>query len=65
MATDWQELAKARKLDIPQDQILLLAPTLSALEAAFRKLADTLPAETPSSSIFRADSISPSEVPNR
>jgi hypothetical protein len=53
MATDWQELAKARQLDIPKEQIELLTPTLLALESAFRSLVATLPGETPSATIFR------------
>jgi hypothetical protein len=54
MATDWQELAKARQMGIPKEQIDLLAPTLTALESAFRTLVVMLPGETPSTSIFRA-----------
>ena len=54
MATDWQELAKARQLEISKEQIELLATTLTALESAFRPLAATLPGETPSTTIFRA-----------
>jgi hypothetical protein len=55
MATDWHELAKARQMDIPKEQIELLAPTLTALETAFRPLAAMLPGETPSTTIFRAE----------
>jgi hypothetical protein len=54
MATDWQELAKARQMDIPKEQIELLAPSLTALESAFRPLVAVLPGETPSTTIFRA-----------
>jgi hypothetical protein len=54
MATDWQELAKARQMDIPKEQIDVLTPTLAALESAFRLLVAALPGETPSTTIFRA-----------
>jgi hypothetical protein len=54
MATDWQELAKARQMDIPKGQIDVLTPTLAALESAFRPLVAALPGETPSTTIFRA-----------
>jgi hypothetical protein len=54
MATDWQELAKARQMDIPKEQIDVLTPTLAALESAFRPLVAALPGETPSTTIFRA-----------
>jgi hypothetical protein len=35
---DWQALAKARKLDIPQDAIDRIALALDALEADFTRL---------------------------
>jgi len=54
MATNWQDLAKARQMDIPKEQIEVLTPTLAALESAFRPLVGALPGETPSTIIFRA-----------
>jgi len=35
---DWQALAKARKLDIPQDAIDRISPSLDALDAEFARL---------------------------
>jgi len=35
---DWQALAKARKLDIPQDAIDRISPALEALDAEFARL---------------------------
>lgn len=35
---DWQALAKARKLDIPQDAIDRIAPALDVLDADFTRL---------------------------
>src|SRR6185437_5374629 len=35
---DWQALAKARKLDIPQDAIDRISPALDALDAEFARL---------------------------
>ncbi|MES1258870.1 MAG: hypothetical protein ABUS51_10585 [Acidobacteriota bacterium] len=36
--TDWTALARARGLDIPADAVEAIAPSLQALEAAFRPL---------------------------
>jgi hypothetical protein len=36
--TDWNALAQARGLDIPPEAIASFAPTLDALEEAFRPL---------------------------
>ena len=35
---DWQALAKARQLDIPQEAIDRIAPALDALDADFTRL---------------------------
>lgn len=36
--TDWTALARARGLDIPTDAVESIAPSLEALEVAFRPL---------------------------
>jgi hypothetical protein len=36
--TDWKAIAQARKLDIPPEDVAKVAPTLDALEEAFRPL---------------------------
>ncbi len=36
--TDWQALARARALDIPEEAVARIAPALSGLEAAFAPL---------------------------
>lgn len=41
--TDWNALAHARGLDIPAEEAAKIAPTLDALEDAFRPLAAELP----------------------
>jgi hypothetical protein len=40
--TDWKEIAAARGLKIPQDQLERMTPTLEALEKAFRPIAERL-----------------------
>jgi hypothetical protein len=41
--TDWTALARARGLDIPADAVERIAPSLTALEEAFRPLPAKLP----------------------
>jgi len=36
--TDWNALAKARGLDIPDDSVKNIAPSMTALDEAFRPL---------------------------
>ncbi len=43
---NWRELAAARGLDIPDEQIDRIAPALEALEAAFRPLLKPLEPQT-------------------
>jgi hypothetical protein len=40
---DWQAIAKARKLDIPQEAIERIAPALDALDAEFARLLPKIP----------------------
>jgi hypothetical protein len=40
--TDWNAIAKARKLNIPPEDLAKLAPVLDALEGAFRPLLNEL-----------------------
>lgn len=41
--TDWTALARARGLDIPPEAVERIAPSLTALEEAFRPLLTKLP----------------------
>jgi hypothetical protein len=41
--TDWTALARARGLDIPAEAVESIAPSLTALEDAFRPLLAKLP----------------------
>ena len=41
--TDYRAVARARGLDLPEDQLERIARTLESLEAAFRPLAADLP----------------------
>ena len=41
--TDWTALARARGLDIPSEAVESIAPSLTALEDAFRPLLTKLP----------------------
>ena len=41
--TDWQAVARARSLDIPEDAVAKIAPSLDALLAAFESLRDRVP----------------------
>ena len=41
--TDWIALSRARGLDIPEDQVAQIAPSMEALEQAFRPLLAKLP----------------------
>jgi len=42
---DWKAAARARALDIPDEALDAIAPSLDALEAAFRPLVKLLPRE--------------------
>jgi hypothetical protein len=50
---NWKLLATAQNLEIPEPELELIIPALDALEAAFRPLAATIPAETEPAVIFR------------
>ena len=41
--TDWTALARARGLDIPQESVDSIAPSLSDLEKSFRPLLAKIP----------------------
>jgi hypothetical protein len=41
--TDWTAVARARGLDIPEDAVRNIAPSLTGLEATFRPLLARLP----------------------
>ncbi|HZL57464.1 MAG TPA: hypothetical protein VFC21_10300 [Bryobacteraceae bacterium] len=41
--TDWTALARARGLDIPDEALERIAPSLAGLEASFRPLTAKLP----------------------
>jgi hypothetical protein len=40
---DWKAIAQARNLDIPEEAIVRIAPSLDTLEAAFRPLLQRIP----------------------
>ena len=40
--TDWNAVAKARKLDIPPEELAKIIPALDAIEEAFLPLLDQL-----------------------
>lgn len=50
--TDWKTLAAARCPDMPAEAVTRLAPSLEALEAAFRPLAEKLTPRDESAVIF-------------
>ena len=50
--TDWKTLAAARCPDIPEDAVDRTVPSLVALEAAFRSLAEELTAVDEPAVIF-------------
>jgi len=54
MTKDWKKKARAEQLEIPDADLERIAPTLDAMEAAFRPLAQALPPETEPALIFRA-----------
>jgi len=54
MTKDWKKIARAEQLEIPDADLERIAPTLDAMEAAFRPLAQALPPETEPALIFRA-----------
>ena len=53
--TDWKALAKARGLDIPEEDVEAIAPRLDALEQALRRPARELTPDQEPAPIFRAD----------
>ena len=54
MTKDWRRIAQANRLEIPDADLDRIAPTLEAMEAAFRPLAQALPPDTDPAFIFRA-----------
>jgi len=52
---DWSLLAKAAGVEIPAKDLARLAPTLNALEEAFRPLAQDLTPDVEPAGRFRAD----------
>jgi hypothetical protein len=53
MSKDWKEIARASGLRIPLAQLDAVAPTLAALEAAFRPLARKIPPESEPATVFQ------------
>ena len=53
MTKDWKKIARASGLAIPEDQLDRLAPTLDALEAAYRPLVRALPPSADPAPAFR------------
>jgi hypothetical protein len=53
--TDWKALARARGLEIPEEEIDRIAPALDQLERSFRPLAATIPEEVEPAVMFRAE----------
>ncbi|MEX2263530.1 MAG: hypothetical protein WD696_16350 [Bryobacteraceae bacterium] len=52
--TDWKKIAEARGLNIPAADLERIAPSLDALEAAFRPLTASIPHETEPAVVFHA-----------
>jgi hypothetical protein len=52
---DWSAIAKASGLDIPAADIARIAGPLTALDEAFRPLAQSLTPEMEPAALFRAD----------
>jgi hypothetical protein len=53
--TNWKKIAEARDLGIPGEAIETVAPSLDALENAFRPLAAGLTGDIEPAIIFRAE----------
>jgi hypothetical protein len=53
--TNWKKIAEARDLGIPGEAIETVAPSLDALENAFRPLAASLTGDIEPAIIFRAE----------
>ena len=53
--TDWKALARARGLDIPEEDVEAIAPRLDALDEAFRPPARALTPDQEPATVFRAD----------
>jgi hypothetical protein len=53
--TDWNALAQARRLDIPEGDVEAIAARLDTLEAAIRPLAQKLTPDQEPALGFRAD----------
>jgi hypothetical protein len=52
--TDWKAIARARRLEIPNDALDRIADPLNALETAMRPLLDSVPPEVEPAVAFRA-----------
>lgn len=56
MATsDWKAIAAARGLGIPGEQLARIAPSLDALEAAFRPLSLSIPHLTEPALVYQPE----------
>jgi hypothetical protein len=53
--TDWKSVAKARRLNIPEDAIERIASPLDKLEEAFRPLVKTIPLDVEPATTFRLE----------
>ncbi len=51
---NWQAISHAMGLDIPDEQLARVAPSLDGLEAAFAPLRSGIPASADPASIFNA-----------
>ena len=52
---DWRALTAARGLDLPADEVEVIARRQESLEEAFRPLADRLTPDQEPAALFRAD----------
>jgi hypothetical protein len=50
---NWQAISHAMNLDIPDEQLVRLTPSLDGLEAAFTPLRSGIPAGADPAAIFR------------
>jgi hypothetical protein len=57
MKTDWTQVALARNLNIPADELARIVPSLESLEAAFRPLLAGLDHETESVAILSESAV--------
>ena len=51
---NWPAIAHAMDLDIPDEQLLRIAPSLDGLESAFAPLRNAIPPGMDPASLFRA-----------